>query len=373
MKIEQIIYVSGAGWESKVGNLCGAQPQLVLVFGGRHLLEQNEGLDELRRIYPEAHIVAASTWGAIVGSEIIDDTITATAIAFEKTRVACAVAPSGDSHAASKALAEQLRGPELAHVFVVSDGLCVNATDLVRGFNESLPPGVLLSGGLAGDGISFQRTMVGLNRPPSTGQVVAIGFYGAALRTGCGTAGGWAAFGPVRTVTRAEGNILYQLDGKSALKLYRTYLGEQAAELPASGLRFPLGVTRVDSAGAVVRTVISIDDKRDCMVFAGDIPVGARVRFMRASYEDIIDAAGQAAEQSRGIGEPELVLCVSCLGRRIVLGQRIEEETENVRAAIGQTAVLTGFYSNGELAPTGASAVCDLHNQTMSVTSMREV
>jgi len=373
VKIEQSIYVPGAGWESKAGSLRGGQPQLVLVFGGRNLLEQNEGLDELRRAYPEARIIAASTSGAIVGSEIVEDMITATAIAFKNTRVACVVAPSVDSHAAGKALAEQLHGPELAHVFVVSEGVCVNGTELVCGFNENLPPGVLLTGGLAGDGTRFQRTLVGLDGPPLSGQVVAIGFYGAALRTGCGTAGGWAPFGPVRTVTRAKGNTLYELDGKSALTLYRTYLGEQAAELPSSALRFPLSVTRGGAEQAVVRTVISIDDRTESMVFAGDIPMGARVRFMRASYEDIIDGAGQAAEQSCDIGEPELVVCVSCVGRRIVLGQRTEEETENVRAAVGPTSVLTGFYSYGELAPSGASAVCHLHNQTMSVTSLREV
>ena len=373
MKIEQSIYVPGAGWESRVGALGDAQPQLVLVFGERDLLEQNLGFAELRHSYPTAHIVSASTSAAIAGCEIIEGAIAATAVAFEKTRVACAVAPSADSRAAGKALAEQLRGPELVHVFVVSDGLRVNGTDLVCGFKQKLPPGVLLTGGLAGDGIRFERTLVGLDGPPLAGQVVAIGFYGTALCRGCGTAGGWTPFGPLRTVTRAEGNTLYELDGKSALKLYRTYLGEQAAGLPSSAQRFPLGVTRAGSEQAIVRTVISTVDSKDCMVFAGDIPMGARARFMRASYEDIIDSAGQAAEQSRGIEEPELVVCVSCLGRHIVLGQRIEEEMENVRAAVGQTAVLAGFYSNGELAPSGDSTACDLHNQTMSVTSLREV
>lgn len=373
MKIEQKIFVRGAGWERREGSLCGAQPQLVLVFGERRLLEQNEGLDELRRAYPKAHIVAASTSSAIVGSEIIEDIITATAIAFKKTRVACAIAPSADSHAAGKALAEQLRGPGLAHVFVVSEGVCVNGTDLVGGFNENLPPGVVLTGGLACDGTLFQRTLVGLDGPPSPGQVVAIGVYGSALRVGFGTAGGWVPFGPVRTVTRATGNTLYELDGKSALRLYRDYLGEQAAELPSSALRFPLSVTPAASEQTVVRTIVSIDDTAQSMVFAGDIPMEARVRFMRASYEDLIDGAGQAAEQCRGDADPELVICVSCVGRRIVLGQRTEEETESVRAAVGQAAFLTGFYSYGELAPSGASAVCHLHNQTMSVTGLREV
>jgi hypothetical protein len=375
MKIEQRIYAPAVGWKILAGNLAGAVPQLVLVFGGRQLLEKNEGLDELRQAYPEAQLVIASTAGEITGTEVTEDMLTATAIAFGKTRIACVSTAAGEvaeSYAAGKVLAEKLQGPDLVHVFAVSDGSSVNGTELARGFNENLPAGVLLTGGLAGDGTRFQRTLVGLNGPPVPGRVVAVGFYGKALRVSIGTAGGWEAFGPVRTVTRAAGNTLNELDGQSALKLYKTYLGDQAGKLPGSALRFPLSVTARGSTQAVVRTILSIDEPTETMVFAGDIPTGAQVRFMRASYEDLIDGAAQAAEQSRGAAAPDLVVCVSCVGRRIVLGQRTEEETESVRAVVGESAVLTGFYSYGELAPAGPSGACQLHNQTMTITSLRE-
>ena len=375
MKIEQRIFDPAAGWGRLAGALAGEPAQLVLAFGDRDLLETGAGLDELRRLYPGARVLAASTSGEIMGTEVSEGRLVATAVAFAKTRVVCAAArvtQVSESYEAGRELAVKLSAPELVNVFVVSDGGLVNGTELARGFNEHLPPGVQLSGGLAGDGTRFERTVVGLDERPVPGRIVAVGFYGTALRVGFGSAGGWEAFGPARVVTRAEHNTLYELDGQSALALYKKYLGDQAAQLPGSALRFPLCVTPSGSEHPVVRTILSIDDKAESMTFAGDIPVGAQVRFMRASYEDLIDGAGQAAAQTRGDAPAELALCVSCVGRRIVLGQRTEEETESVRAVVGPGAVLAGFYSYGELAPAGGSVACQLHNQTMTITTLRE-
>jgi len=376
MKVQQLSWRTAGSWQPRVGDLDGLAPQLVLVFGGRHLLERGQGLDDLRQRFPSAHHVIGSTSGEIVDTEVSEDTIAATAIAFEKTRVQSAgtrVSGSGESYDAGRRLAADLTAAdtELVHVFVVSDGALVNGTELARGFNEHLPAGVLLTGGLAGDGTRFERTVVGLNQRPEPGWIAAVGFYGRSLGVRFGSAGGWEAFGPSRVVTRSEGNTLFELDGQSALALYRTYLGDQAAQLPASALRFPLAVTP-GAEQTVVRTILSIDDAAQSMTFAGDIPMHARVRFMRASYEDLIDGAAAAADQARSDREADLVVCVSCVGRRIVLGQRTEEETESVRAAVGARPILTGFYSYGELAPATNSAATQLHNQTMTITSLFE-
>ncbi len=375
MKIEQRIFDSAAGWLVADGALSGLSAQLVLAFGDRDLLERGVGHDALRAIYPGARIVTASTSGEIMGTEVSEGRLVATAIAFEKTRVLCAsvgITQASESYAAGRDLARELDGPELAHVFVVSDGQVVNGTELARGFNENLPRGAQLSGGLAGDGTRFERTVVGLDDAPVPGRIVAVGLYGRALRVGFGSAGGWEAFGPARIVTRADHNTLFELDGQSALRLYKKYLGDQAVQLPGSALRFPLCVTPAGSEHTVVRTILSIDEKAEGMTFAGDIPLGARVRFMRASYEDLIDGAAQAAEHTRNGATPELAICVSCVGRRIVLGQRTEEETESVSAVIGPGVMLTGFYSYGELSPAGNSVACQLHNQTMTITTLRE-
>ncbi len=375
MRIEQRISISTGTWDVRAGGLDGPQAQLLLVFGDRARLEHDAELDALRALYPKARIVAASTSGEIVDTEVTEGRLVATAIAFDRATFDCAettVASADGSYEAGCRLADMLKQPDLVHVFVLSDGQLVNGTELARGFNEHLPAGVHLSGGLAGDGTRFERTVVGLDSRPTAGRIVAIGLSGKSLRVGFGSAGGWGAFGPERVVTRSAGNTLYELDGQSALRLYKKYLGDQAAALPGSALRFPLCVTPPGTASAVVRTILSIDEQAEGMRFAGDIPMGARVRFMRASYEDLIDGAARAAEQTRDSAAADLVICISCVGRRIVLGQRIEEETECVRAAVGAGPILTGFYSYGELAPAGASVACQLHNQTMTITTLRE-
>ncbi|HXN35278.1 MAG TPA: FIST N-terminal domain-containing protein [Opitutaceae bacterium] len=375
MKVAQQIFNPARGWKTLGKRIPGDSAQLVLAFGGRHLLETGAPFEYLKVEYPRARIVLASTAGEIAGTEISEDHIVSTAISFEKTRVECAAADVEDasqSFAAGRALAGQLAGPDLVSIFVVSDGQRVNGTELARGLGESLAAGVILTGGLAGDGTRFEKTLVGLDEHARPGRIAAIGFYGRDLQVKFGSAGGWAPFGPVRTVTRAEGNTLFELDGKSALQLYKTYLGDKASELPGSALRFPLKITPAGAESGVVRTILSIDEKTGGMVFAGDIPNGALARFMRASYEDLVDGAAHAAEETLDSSPPSLVLCVSCVGRRIMLGQRIEEETEIVRDTLGPVPTLAGFYSYGELSPSSGSSACQLHNQTMTITTMLE-
>jgi len=374
MKIEQAHWSPATGWSHRHGSLDGRAAHFVLAFGGRHLLEDPARYHELRDRYPGAHVILASTSGEISDTEITEDELTVTAVVLEKTRLACAalnIADTHDSHALGAELAHRLAGPDLAHVFVISDGSLTNGTELSRGLNAGLPPGVLVTGGLAGDGARFERTLVGLDEPPVPGRIAALAFYGRNFRSAFGSAGGWLPFGPERIVTRSDGNRLLELDGRSALALYKDYLGEQAAGLPGSALRFPLSLSPADGSPTIVRTTLSIDEAAQSMTFAGDIPDGSRVRFMHASYEDVLDGALQAAEQT-GTRGAELVVCISCVGRRLVLGQRTEEELELVRETVGPRAVIAGFYSYGELAPAGREAGCRLHNQTMTISAFSE-
>ena len=356
MKIEQQLFTATNSWQRSFGDLEGLHPQVVLVFGGRFRLEDPRVLSTLRAVYPSAQLVLGSTAGEI-------------------TDTACAaitVHSQFESHSVGCELADRLRGKDLVHVLVVSDGQLVNGTELARGLNETLGRNVSITGGLAGDGERFEKTLVGLDEPPQSGRIVAVGFYGQHLRVGVGSSGGWTPSGPEQTVTSSQGNILFQLDGQPALELYRRYLGDQAAGLPASALKFPFYVMPPDQSPAIVRTILAVESSTHSLVFAGDIPTGSRVRFMRASHDDLIAGAAQAAEQASLQPAPELAICVSCVGRRLVLGSRTNEEIAAVRNKLGPAPILTGFYSYGELAPAGAGTSCQLHNQTMTITTLRE-
>jgi hypothetical protein len=251
---------------------------------------------------------------------------------------------------------------------------------LVQGLIDNLPPNVSITGGLVGDGALFKKTLVGLDNVPSEGNIVLVGFYGESLQISYGSLGGWDSFGPKRIITKSENNVLYELDGKPALDLYKEYLGDQAKDLPSSGLLFPLNLyLKTDGGGEaeVVRTLLAVDEKERSMTFAGDLPEGSYVNLMKANFDKLVSGAEEAATQSKEsfIGtEPELAILISCVGRKLVLKDRIEEETEAVRRELGDKTVMTGFYSYGEISPVAPTEKqCKLHNQTMTITTFKEI
>jgi hypothetical protein len=353
-------------------------PQLVLAFAAPELLRRPGTWQRLKESWPGAAIVAGSTAGEIWGTRVLDDTIVATAIELQKTQIRCArvdLAQGVTSDGVGRLLADRLLGDDLRHVLVLSDGLKINGSALVRGLTERLPPGVSLSGGLCGDGPRFGRTHVCLDAFNDSEAVVGVGFYGNSLQVGTGSVGGWDPFGPERRVTRSDGNVLYELDGLPALGLYEKYLAEHAAGLPASGLLFPLTVRAERDAPPVVRTILAVDRDKGSLTFAGDIPRGHFARLMRANFDRLVEGASEAARTSRqGLGHSpaELAILISCVGRKLVLKQRVEEEVEGVERVLGPSTIMTGFYSYGEISPFAPQARCELHNQTMTVTTFSE-
>jgi hypothetical protein len=383
MKIEQKKWTAGGAWKNISSNQLTEQPELVLLFGGNALLKDKARFDEVRSWYPSAHIISASTAGEIVGTEVSDDTLSLTAVKFDKTTLHFAevsVENAEESEAAGKKLAEMLPTEGLIHVMVFSEGLLVNGTTLVKGLLSGLPPTISVTGGLAGDGARFKETLLGLDTMPESKKIVCVGFYGTALKIGYGSMGGWDSFGVVRTITKSKGNVLYEFDGKPALALYKEYLGEMAKDLPASGLLFPLSLSIKNDKGEaveIVRTLLAVDEDAQSLTFAGDIPEGGTVRFMKANFDRLVDGASGAANMStEALAEEkvDLAILISCIGRKLVLKERIEDEVEAVSERLGAQAAITGFYSYGEICPTTPTErQCQLHNQTMTVTTFREI
>jgi hypothetical protein len=387
MKTEQRTWTQDLGWVPRSAGPLGQSAQLVLVFGATSILQHPKVVHPIRKYYPAAQILGCSTAGEICGTRVSDDSMVVTAIRFEHSRVRMAEFSLGtnpDSQQGGEFLARALPhsvsagegGPEqrLAHVLVLSDGLSVNGSDLVRGLMKHLPEGVAVTGGLAGDGARFGDTLVFRNDTPEKGAIAAVGLYGSRLQVGFGSLGGWDPFGPERLVTRSKGNVLFELDGRPALGLYKQYLGEHAKGLPATGLLFPLSVRAKQGETPLVRTILAVDEQQQSMTFAGDVPEGAHARFTKTNVDRLVDGAVGAARASRQSSAvaPELALLISGVGRKLVLKQRVEEEVEGVRSMVGEQAALTGFYSYGEIAPFSLGERSELHNQTMTVTTFAE-
>jgi len=382
MKLETFAYGRERGWSARPFPALDSERTLLVVFGASRFLDDPAPLKELRAAYPQAHWIGCSTSGEIHGTRLEDDSLTVAVARFEAAQIGSAtvaIQSAPESFEAGRELAGQLVRPGLRSIFLLSDGLNVNGSELVRGLNSLVPESVIVSGGLAGDGDRFKRTWVLDGVGPCSNRVSAVGLYGERLHLGHGSKGGWDKFGPARRITRAKHNVLHELDGRPALQLYKEYLGARASELPASALLFPLAISaRPQDSKVLVRTVLSVNEQDQSMTFAGDVPEGSVAQLMRANFERIIDGASNAARSVRLSagellgGQEVLSIAISCVGRRLILGERTEEELEAALSMLPASTRQIGFYSYGEISPF-ATGACDLHNQTMTLTTIAEL
>jgi len=379
MKITLLKY-DGNSWEElrKSEAAAPTKASLVLCFADKSYLQTGNTYAMLRPKFPNAVILTCSTAGEIYHTQVMDESISVAAIEFAHTQIvphAVHISDYPGSVEAGKALMQLFDKTGLSYVLVISDGAHVNGSALVQGMNEIAGPDILITGGLAGDGDRFRSTLVGFNNKAEEGLIVAVGFYGDKLKVGHGSRGGWETFGLERMVTRSEVNVLYEIDDKNALELYKRYLGPDADSLPGAALLYPLAVTLPGIEEPVVRTILSVNEEAGSMTFAGDIPKGAKVRFMRANFDKLTNAASNAASQSSLENErmPDFALLISCVGRKMILQSRTEEEVEAVESVFGNQTLLSGFYSYGELSPIVNGSGCQLHNQTMTITTFYEM
>lgn len=354
------------------------QAQLVLCFGAKQLLESMDVFQMLKDKFPRSVIAICSTAGEIYHTEVLDHSLSVTAMQFDSTSVkpfTADIDAFSNSYEAGSSLLQKFDPSGLSYLLVLSDGSKVNGSELVRGINNYNKQRILVTGGLAGDGSNFQSTWVGVNERPRQGVIAGIGFYGSKLRVRHGSMGGWETFGLEKTVTRSAGNILYEIEHLNALDIYKQYLGPEAESLPGSALLFPLAVKLPGVNEPVVRTILSIDEQKGSMTFAGDIPVGSKVRFMKANFDKLTNAASDAASQTYSFAEdiPSFALLISCVGRKLILQSRTEEEVEAVDEIFNHRTILSGFYSYGEISPQVIAGDCQLHNQTMTITTFHEI
>lgn len=378
MHVSQMIWTHEKGW-----SFLGLEPDfkdhhLIVYFSSRDILESEPIYEDLRKIFPKAHILGCSSGGEILNDQILDGSTVATVIKFDHSEIKVTKAfvdNSQKSFDAGTEIAQALKDPKLKGIFLLSDGLSVNGSELVRGITSQIGSKIPLTGGLAGDGELFQRTLVGINEPPIPGCIAAVGFYGDKIKVGHGSMGGWDVFGPERIVTKSSGNVLYELDGHPALHLYKKYLGEDADQLPGSALLFPLAIRQSDSSNEwIVRTILSIDEEAQSMTFAGDIPEGCVAQLMHGNFDRLIEGAGESARQASVSSDnnQKVALIISCIGRKLLMGQHTADELQIVYDHWGQHVPLVGFYSYGEISPHAETGICGLHNQTMTITTLGE-
>ncbi|MEN9867023.1 MAG: hypothetical protein RL748_2613 [Pseudomonadota bacterium] len=380
MKTRQIRLKSHADLSNQLAALCVDQPDLIIAFGGLSFFDTPELADALKLAAPNAALAGCSSAGEIAVDRVYENNCIITAIKFDDTRVQAVTTEidgMNDSFGAGERLGVALPQEELTGVFILGTGVAINGSALVAGLQSKLSSETTISGGLAADGGAFKQTWTLGPAGSSDKHIVAIGLYGSKVQLNYGTFAGWEPFGPMRKVTRCDQNVLFELDGERALDIYKRYLGDYAKDLPGSGLLFPFEMLDSErEKSGIFRTILGVDEEQGSLTLAGDINPDGYLRLMHSSTDKLIEGAETAAKTAlakhKGANGSALGILVSCIGRKLVMGDRVDEEVEAVANTLGQQTCVTGYYSNGEIAGTDFLGACRLHNQTMTITWISE-
>lgn len=381
MKTKQIILKSTSEIDTKLTIIAELQPDLILVFGALAFFQTQQLSHALRKLAPHSTIAGCSTAGEISVDRVYDDTCVISCINFEKTKVLSSSTPlkgMNDSFDAGVRLAKKLPVAELSAVIVFGVGVNINGSGLVSGMQSALAQHVSIFGGLAADAGAFKQTWTIGSEGSTDNHIVAVGLYGSNIHLSYGSFAGWQPFGPARKVTKSVQNILYELDGELALDIYKRYLRDYAKDLPASGLLFPFEMlNKNQEKSGIFRTILDVNEDDGSLILAGDIAPNSYLKLMHSSTEKLIAGAETAAAHvtaslAKNMTGESLAILVSCVGRKLVMGDRISEEVEVVAEMLGKDVSVTGFYSNGEIAGNQFLGDYQLHNQTMTISYISE-
>ncbi len=350
---------------------------ICFIFGSRMAIESygKTAVASLTTLYPNAEIVTVSTAGNIMGTEVLYDTLTASCLSFEKTKIVVKSLVNNftDTKALGRSIASSFDKKNLTSVLLYcTTGL--NVGELLDGVNDEFDNKIKVSGGVAGDDTRFEKTLVGVGSDIREDNIVMVGLYSDNLKVTYGTEGGWETFGPPRKVTKASGNVLEEIDQIPVLDFYKEYLGPKAKDLPGSGLLFPFAIVDEETGGNIVRGIQDIDEKNKTITLFSDVKEGQTIHLMRANNNALIEGSGISAQKSmiNQNKSPQVAILVSCVARKLALGQLLEDEVEEVRDILGEQTKICGFYSYSEISPLENAQACSLHNQTMTVTVFSE-
>lgn len=359
-------------------------PDIIWAFGAIKF-DQEQLLAGIGSVAPGVTVIGCSTDGEIATTGLGLDSLVTLAVASDTIRFHTAQVEqvSADSYAAGAALGEKFKNLDCSYIQIFTEGIKANADEILLGMKASLGNDISVAGGASGDGGVFKQTFQYHNESVLTDSIVAVAFEGDfEFSTGVGC--GWFPVGIAKKVTKATGNVVYELDGQPALQVYEKYLGRHASKLPAVGVEYPLGLLAPtsepdDSDTFVCRATMGVDHQAGSITFAGDIPEGVWVKMTMGYESDIIQAATEAARTAMDklLGrnpeiKPKIVFIYSCMARKIVLGSKTQNEIAAVQNIVGDTIPIIGFYTYGEFAPAGESNASYFHNETVTLSIIGE-
>ncbi len=331
--------------------LAGVTPKAGILYAAVDF-DHAEILHQIDRVFPNLELIGCTTDGEV-----------SSVLAFQQDSIVLTLFCTDDDIEIRAGVGRNLsQDPVRAAGQAVQDGyhwaklcialpesLTISAAATLNALKAALGQTFPIFGGFAADQWRFKQTYQFYKTEVLSDALPILLFSGSSLKFSYGACTG---FQPVSQrmgrVTKADRNVVYEIDGKSALEFYSDYFGalDPSPEHPLAVFdqhdRFFLrGFSSFD------RTVGSITAFAD--LFEGDL-----LTIATASREDIIAAAKQpileALQAYPGV-EPAAALFFPCGANRQLLGTRIEEEFQLMQASLGHQIPCSGFYTFGELAP----------------------
>lgn len=378
-------YVVGVNACQMAVSTIGGAPDAVILFSSVKY-DQEKVNAGVRSVSGDALLVGSSTAGEITtGGPSAKHSVVVMAIKSDTTKFYAGLGENiaKDAFAAGKQAAENTKSQTtdpLRAFMMISDVLVGNGAEIVRGVLSSLGAHFPIVGGASGDDFQFKKTYQHLNDKVYSGVVVGFGWVGD-FEFGIGVKHGWVPVGTPKKVTRSEGSIVHELDGKPAITIYDEYFGEKEAAvlrtetLAKLAVSYPLGMKVEGSDEMLIRDPITVN-ATGSITCAGEFPEGSSVQLMIGSKDTAIKVAGEAArnavEQLNG-AKPKAVIIFNCIARNKLFGENSGDEIKEIQKAVGEDTPLIGFYTYGEQAPLGGEVrnieKCNpaFHNETVVI------
>ncbi len=374
---ETLSYDLTTGWSKSFPDL-DSENTLIVVFAAHEYCDSPQPLEELCNAFPQSKIIGCSTPVVVCDGALLEGAISVGIIRFKHTQIRlsyASVQAFEESRTAGQNLGKHLADAGLKGVLIFSDGVTTEATDLVRGLQEILPPNVTIAGGLA-SGHTLDDTWILCDGELKRFHACAVGLIGNTVELTRATGGGWRLIGAECKATRTSGRTLFELDGEPAKDVYQRQVGSDVGfGLRKSATRYPLTVRLPSLEMQIVRDVNSIDEESGAIELAGDIPEGVIVQVMTTTEDEILDGVDEAIERMRSKTilpqNNALAVCVSCAGRRTVLLEKTSEEAALAHDGLGHGIHQIGMYAFGEISTT-SSGPPHVHNETITIGLIRE-
>ncbi|MBX2864116.1 MAG: FIST C-terminal domain-containing protein [Leptolyngbyaceae cyanobacterium MAG.088] len=374
---ETVSYDLATGWSKPFPDL-DSENTLVVVFAAHEYCNAPQPLEDLCNAFPKSKIIGCSTPVVVCDGALLEGTISVGVIRFKHTQIRlsyASVKSFEESRSAGQHLGKHLADVDLKGVLIFSDGVTTEATDLVQGLQEMLPPNVTITGGLA-SGHTLDDTWMLCGGELKRFHACAVGFIGTTVELTRATGGGWRLIGKECKATRTSGRTLFELDGEPATDVYQRQVGSDVGfGLRESPTRYPLTIRLPRLEMQIVRDVNSLDEASGAIELAGDIPEGVIVQVMTTTEDEILDGVDEAIERMRSKTilpqNNALAVCVSCAGRRTVLLSKTSKEAALTYDGLGHGIHQIGMYAFGEISTT-SSGPAQVHNETITIGLIRE-